>query len=304
MQRPLLGITLKLLSVLVFVVMNAMVKSVAAGIPAGEIVFFRSAFAVPVILIWLASSGGLRTGLRPHNVLSHFWRGLIGTLGMGLNFAALAYLTLPDSTAIGYTAPLLVVILSAMFLGEEVRLFRFACVMLGLCGVIVVLLPRLSIGPQMQPAQVTGIVMALFGATCVALSQVFVRKLVHSESTSAIVFYFSVFSALISLVSLPFGWVWPTPFQAAILVGCGLIGGLGQILMTKSYREADVSLVAPFDYASMLFSLAIGYFAFGEVASTATLIGAGIIVSAGLLIIWRERKLGLERARGRGATTP
>jgi drug/metabolite transporter (DMT)-like permease len=96
----------------------------------------------------------------------------------------------------------------------------------------------------------------------------------------------------------------PTTGEAMILVGAGLLGGVGQILLTSSYREADASLVAPFDYASMIFALLIGYFVFGEVPTWTMLAGATLVVIAGILIIWRERQLGLERARGRKAMTP
>ena len=96
----------------------------------------------------------------------------------------------------------------------------------------------------------------------------------------------------------------PTPWETTLLVGCGLLGGLGQILLTSSYREADASLVAPFDYASMLFSILIGYFVFAEVPTATMLIGAAIIMVAGILIILRERKLGKDRAAQRKALTP
>jgi drug/metabolite transporter (DMT)-like permease len=136
------------------------------------------------------------------------------------------------------------------------------------------------------------------------LAQVFVRKLVLTENTSAIVFWFSLTATVLSLATIPFGWVVPTPREAVILVGAGLLGGVGQILLTSSYREADASLVAPFDYASMLFALLIGYFVFSEVPTTTMLGGAALVIAAGILIIWRERKLGLERAKGRKAMTP
>jgi drug/metabolite transporter (DMT)-like permease len=136
------------------------------------------------------------------------------------------------------------------------------------------------------------------------LALVFVRKLVLTETTSSIVFYFSVTSTLLSLFTIPFGWVWPTGTQAALLVTCGVLGGIGQIFLTRSYREADASLIAPFDYASMIFSLGIGLFIFGEVPTLTMLSGAALIILAGILIILRERHLGLERAKARRAMTP
>ena len=305
-MRPLRGISYKLASVLVFIVMSAMIKATADHVPSGQTVFFRSFFAIPVIVVWLAMRRELAGGLRTKNPFGHFWRGLMGTCAMGLGFAGLAYLPLPEVTAIGYASPILTVIFAAMFLGEEVRLFRMACVALGLCGVLIVVYPRLTVLDPGQAgyAQAFGAMVVLGGALFSALAQVFVRKLVLAEKTATIVFWFSVTASVLSLATLPFGWVWPTPGEAALLVGAGLLGGVGQILLTSSYREADASLVAPFDYASMIFALAIGWFVFAEAPSWTMLLGAVLVVTAGILIIWRERQLGLERARQRKAMTP
>ena len=100
-MNPLHGIALKLVSVLLFITMSAMIKATSAHVPPGEAVFFRSFFAIPVILVWLAWRRELSTGLRTKNPFGHFWRGLMGTTAMGLGFAALAYLPLPEVTAIG-----------------------------------------------------------------------------------------------------------------------------------------------------------------------------------------------------------
>ncbi len=305
-MRPLRGIALKLGSVLVFIVMASMIKATSAHVPAGQAVFFRSLFAIPVIVAWLGMRHELATGFTTRNPLGHFWRGLVGTSAMGLGFAGLAYLPLPEVTAIGYAAPLLTVVFAAMFLGEQVRMFRLTAVALGLVGVLIVLSPRLTVlSPEAAShREAFGAMLVLGGAVFAALAQVFVRKLVNTEKTPAIVFWFSVTATLLSLTTLPFGWVWPTPFEAGLLVGAGLLGGVGQILLTSSYREADASLVAPFDYASMLFALLIGYFVFAEVPTLTMLGGAALVIAAGVLIIWRERQLGLERARQRKSMTP
>ncbi len=304
-MRPLRGIAFKLGSVLIFIVMQAMIKATSAHVPGGEAVFFRSLFAIPVIVVWLAMVGDLRNGLGTANPWGHVWRGLMGTLAMGLGFSGLAYLPLPEVTAIGYAAPLLTVIFAAMFLGEEVRLFRISTVILGMIGVLIVLSPRLTVAKGAAgTAEAFGAVVVLGGAIFAALAQVTVRKLVATERTPVIVFWFSVTATCLSLITIPFGWVMPTPGEAALLVGAGLLGGTGQILLTSSYREADASLVAPFDYASMIFALLIGWFVFAEVPTPTVLGGAALVVAAGLLIIWRERRLGLERARQRKAMTP
>jgi drug/metabolite transporter (DMT)-like permease len=305
-MRPLRGILLKLGSVLVFIAMAALVKSVSDRVPPGQTVFFRSLFAMPVIVVWLAMRREMAGGFAVANPMGHVWRGVVGTTAMGLGFAGLAYLPLPEVTAIGYAAPLLTVIFAAMFLGEDVRLFRISAVVLGMVGVMIVLSPRLTLmsGETVRATKALGAMLVLGGAVFAALAQVFVRKLVVTEKTSAIVFWFSATASVLALVTLPFGWVWPTAREAVILVGCGLLGGLGQILLTSAYRHADASVVAPFDYASMLFALAIGYWVFDETPTVTVLAGAVLIVTAGVLIIWRERRLGLERARQRKAMTP
>ncbi|VDC28049.1 DMT family transporter [Pseudogemmobacter humi] len=305
-MRPLRGIGYKLGSVLVFIVMSAMIKATSDHVPGGQAVFFRSFFAIPVIVVWLALRHELRTGFYTKDPLGHAWRGFAGTLAMGLGFAGLAYLPFPEVTAIGYTAPLLTVIFAAMFLGEQVRLFRVSMVMIGLVGVLIVIAPRLSVlqAGAGDHAGAFGAALVLGGAVFAALAQVFVRKLVQTERTATIVFWFSLTATVLSLFTIPFGWVRPTMEEAALLVGAGILGGIAQILLTSAYREADASLVAPFDYASMIFALLIGWFVFSEVPTWTMLGGAALIILAGIMIIWRERRLGLERARQRKAMTP
>jgi drug/metabolite transporter (DMT)-like permease len=303
-MQPLRGIALKIASIFVFVGMASLIKATADDVPPGQAVFFRSLFAAPVIVVWLIWRHELGQGLRVNDPMGHVWRGFVGVTAMGLGFAGLGLLPLPEVTAIGYAAPLLTVIFAAMFLGEQVRAFRLSAVALGLVGVLIVLSPRLSMPAGADPAQTLGAVVTLGGAVFAALAQVQVRKMVATEGTAAIVFWFSITAATLSLITLPWGWVVPSPGTAALLVMAGIFGGVGQILLTSSYRFADASLIAPFEYTSMLLALIIGYVLFEEVPTLTMLFGAAIIITAGVLIIWRERQLGIERARQRGAGTP
>ncbi len=300
-MQPLRGILFKILSVVTFMGMASLIKASSADVPPGQAVFFRSFFALPILFGWLALRGELRDGWKTKNPMAHVWRGLAGTLGMGFGFTGLGLLPLPEVTAIGYAAPLLVVIFAAMFLGEEVRAFRLSAVALGLVGVLIVLSPRLSVGVEAGSTETLGAVVVLMSATLAALAHVFVRKMVATETTAAIVFWFTITSSALALFTLPWGWAVPSPGVALMLVMAGLLGGIGQILMTSSYRYADASLVAPFDYTSMLLALVIGYFVFDEVPTSTMLIGAGIVILAGVLIIWRERQLGIARAQQRKA---
>ncbi|MFN4171631.1 MAG: DMT family transporter [Pseudorhodobacter sp.] len=304
-MRPMRGIAFKLLSVTLFIVMSALVKYVSDEVPPGQTVFFRSFFAIPVILVWLILRRDLPKGLRVTSVTGHIRRGVAGTAAMGLGFAGLAFLPLPEVTALGYAAPLLTVVFAALFLGERVRAFRISTVFLGLAGVLVVLSPRLGFGTEVTDSRAAfGAALVLAGAVCAALAQIATRTLVRTESTAAIVFCFSLTASVLALATLPFGWVMPDPATTAILVLIGVIGGFGQIFLTTSYREADASLVAPFDYASILFALAIGYWIFDEIPTVTMLAGAALVILAGILIIWREHRLGLERARQRKAMSP
>ncbi|NNK77360.1 MAG: DMT family transporter [Litoreibacter sp.] len=300
------AILFKLGAVTMFIVMASLIKAASARVPPGEAVFFRAFFAIPVILAWIAFQGQLRTGLKTKNPTGHFWRGLVGSTAMGLSFAALGLLPLSEVKAIQYAQPVLVVVFAAMFLGENVRVFRMTAVILGLVGVLVIMWPHLTAfsGGSLDAALALGAVVALASATFAALAHVFVRKLVQSEQTSAIVFWFSVTASSLSLLTIPFGWVVPTFNDAVMLISAGLVGGVGQIFLTTSYRNADASVVAPFEYASILMALGIGYVVFDEVPTAMMLIGIVLIVAAGVLINWRERRLGLERTKGRKAMTP
>ncbi|EBA11206.1 DMT family transporter [Roseobacter sp. CCS2] len=301
-MQPLRGIIFKIMSVCMFMGMASLVKAASVDVPPGQAVFFRSFFALPIILGWLAIRHELRTGWKTKNPMGHFWRGLVGTSAMGLGFTGLGLLPLPEVTAIGYAAPLLVVVFAAMFLNENVRAFRLSAVALGMVGVLIVLSPRLSVGASLNTSETLGAVVVLMGAVLAALAQVFVRKLVATETTAAIVFWFTITSSVMALFTLPWGWVVPSWQVALMLIMAGLLGGVGQILLTSSYRYADASLVAPFDYTSMILALLIGYFIFDEVPTGTMLIGAAIVIAAGVLIIWRERALGLQRAQQRKAT--
>lgn len=304
-NRPGTAIALKLLAVFLFMVMAAMIKVATQEVPAGEAVFFRSFFAMPIIVLWIWQRGELREALVPNNLKGHIWRGLFGTTAMALTFGGLSLLPLPEVTAIGYATPMFTVILAAIMLGETVRLFRISAVALGLVGVMIVMWPTLTLGSDMLgTAASLGALMVLTASILRALVQIHIRTLVQTEHTAAIVFYFSLTATALSLLSLPFGWVIPSSRDLGLLVGAGLVGGIAQILVTSSYRFAGASMLAPFDYASLIFAAVIGYVIFNEVPASATVIGASLVVLGGVLIIWRERQLGMDRRKARSVTDP
>ncbi|MER9946805.1 DMT family transporter [Mesorhizobium sp. M0047] len=297
---------LKIVSVAVFVGMQTCIKA-AGTVPAGQIVFFRSFFAIFPIIAFLAFKGKLGTAFTTKRPLNHIARGLVGVGAMGLGFFALTRLPLPEAITLNYAQPLLVVVFSSIFLGEAIRVYRWSAVAVGLVGVLIISWPELTLlssDQALDDQEVLGVIAALVAAAISAVAMLLVRNLVQSECTATIVLWFSVTASVMSLLSLPFGWRMLTPLQAALLVAAGFCGGLGQILMTAAYRHAEASVVAPFEYSSMILGLVVGYLVFGDVATVHMLVGGLIVVAAGIFIIWRERQLGLERTRTRKASLP
>ncbi|MFL6798048.1 MAG: DMT family transporter [Xanthobacteraceae bacterium] len=292
------AILLKVLSALLFAMMSALVRYLGERYPIGQIVFFRSAFAIlPVVLIY-SWRNELATAVRTVRPFGHVGRGLISIGAMFCNFSALARLPIVDATAISFAAPLITVALAATLLKERVRIYRWSAVIVGFFGILVMLAPHFDPGLHARAAGTAlGIAFALCGAFCNAGSVIQTRRLTMTESTSSIVFYFSLICALAGLVTWPFGWLTPTPLELLALVVVGLFGGLAHLLLTESYRYAPASLVAPFDYTSMIWAFLLGYFFFGELPSAYVFAGGAIIAAAGLLVIWRERQLGLQRVR-------
>ncbi len=293
------AITLKLVSMFMFAMMSTIIRYAAQEFPVGQLVFCRSAFAIiPVVLIY-AWRRELKSAIYTERPFGHVGRGLISGSSMFLNFAALARLPLVDATALNFASPLITVALASVILKERVRIFRWSAVVVGFLGVIVMLFPLLDFRQFAGAASASvaiGVACALIGAVFASGSNIQTRRLTSTETTPSIVFYFSLFSALLAVPTLPFAWNAPTPIQWVALMAIGLLGGASHLLLTESYRFAPASVVAPFDYTQLLWVFLFGYFAFGEVPTVYVLVGAGIIVLAGLYVIWRERQLGLRRA--------
>ncbi|RWR10221.1 DMT family transporter [Paenirhodobacter populi] len=292
------GIILKILSALCATLMLACVKGLDGAVPTGQVVFFRSFVALLPLLIWLAMQGHVLALVRTRNFGGHLVRGVSGTGGMFFNYLALAYIPLADATALSYAAPLFTVFLAAVFLREKVRIYRWTAVVVGFLGVLIMLSPHLQIGGEgMRNAAIIGSTAALIAALCSAVSSVQIRHLNESEQPGAIVLYFSLMTTGIGLATIFMGWVMPTPFQLLLLVGCGFFGGMAQILITLSLRHAHASLLAPFEYSTMVWSILIGIILLDQSPAPSTIIGAVVVAAAGLFTIWRERVLRRAAAR-------
>ncbi|WP_170405763.1 DMT family transporter [Ruegeria arenilitoris] len=300
-HRPVLAVTLKLSALFLFTAMSALVKALSADFPPGQMVFFRSLFAVPVIVVWLISRGELAQGFVVRKPMGHFWRGVLGTTAMGLTFTGLSLLPLPEVTAIGYATPIFTLILAALLLGERIRLIRIGAVAIGLLGVLIMIWPRLG-SADLGTGATIGALCVLGATVARGFVQIHIRQLVQVDHPAAIVFYFSMTATLLSALTVFWGWTMPTLNQLLILITMGLIGGVAQILVTSSYRFGQASMLAPYDYTSMLFAIFIGYVWFDELPTLAILLGAALVIAGNAVVIWREHQLGLERGKARSLT--
>jgi drug/metabolite transporter (DMT)-like permease len=206
---------------------------------------------------------------------------------------------------IGYAAPLMMVALAALILHETVRAYRWTAVAVGFLGILVILWPRFTVFERGATNDLAfiGAILCLTSALFSAFASTFVRTMTRTETTGAIVLYFSLSCSALALLTLPFGWAVPSPADAALLVATGLLGGVGQILMTSSHRYAAAATIASFEYVSMLWGLAFGFLFFAEVPGPSVVMGGAIVMAAGIFIIFRERQLGLQ-IRQRHTPTP
>jgi drug/metabolite transporter (DMT)-like permease len=292
-MEPLKGISLKICSVSLITLMFALVKLLSDNFSAGQIVFFRSAFSIPVLFLWISLTGDLRDSLKVQSKIAHVWRGFIGTCAMALNFLALGFLPLPEITAIGFATPLFISIFAIFLLGERIGIYRFCALIVGLVGVLIIVNSKLTVfsSDTIDNSIIAGMILTIAAVICASLAHVQIRKMVQTERTSAIIFYFSVTSSLFSLISLS-TWVLPSFGEFFTLILVGIIGGIAQIMLTTAYRLAPASLVAPFDYTAMIFALLIGYFVFEELPTSQMIFGTFVVMLAGIFVVIREIKSG------------
>lgn len=272
-----------------FSTMGAMLKLASThGLNAPELVFYRSLFSLPVVLIWVLNRETLAV-LRPNNPLAHVWRSALGLLSMGLTFQALILLPLADATAINFTAPIFATILSFLVLREQVGRHRWAAVFVAFIGVLIVARPGGSSLP------VLGVTIAIVAALGQAGVTTTLRQIQKSEHISAIVFWFALSGIVVGGLLMPIFGQWHDAKAIAFAAAGGVAGGVGQLFMTASLR-APVSAVAPFDYLQIVLATFYGWLLFSDVPSVHTITGAILIATSGLYTAWREHRRRVRRA--------
>jgi drug/metabolite transporter (DMT)-like permease len=289
------GIALKIGATLAFSLQYVGIK-LAGTVPVGEVVFFRAAFALLPLFVLSFYTVGFAQMVRTDRPWLHLIRSAVGSSGMFLNFAALKLLPLADITAFGFVQPIFAVILAALVLKETIGPYRGAAVVIGFAGVMLMIQPHGGLAGIFAHGFSAGAGLALTGALGSAFVVIYIRQMSATEKSETIVFYFMLFCAVVGALSMLWWRVPLTWSNAGWLIMCGVFGGFGQIAMTFSYRYAEPSLLAPFDYTSMIWAVAFGLLIFGEVPALLVLIGAAIVTAAGVFIAFREHRIGRELA--------
>lgn len=280
-----LGLALRLMAMIVLAIMFSLVKMAGnRGVHVVESLFWRQLAGLPVVMLWLWSSGDLKA-IRTNDPGAHAIRAMLGILAMALNFTAMILLPLAEATTIGFATPIFATMFAALLLGEPTGRFRWTAVGLGFVGVLV------AVGPGTGEVHPLGATVALVGALLTSGVAIQLRRMAKAENTGAIVFWFS----LCSLAPLGLGMLF---FARAhdlqtwgIIAGLSAAGAVAQILLTAALRHASIAAILTMDYSSLIWSVLFGYIIFDEVPASSIWIGAPIIIGAGLSIVWREHYL-------------
>ena len=294
-SNPRLGIILRVTSGLLLSLMTLCVKLASEGIGLGQIVFFRSVFAMIPLIIFLMVRKEFPAGLKTRRPFGHLIRSGFGTASMFASFAAVSRLPLAESTLIGYATPIVSTILGGILLGEAVTRSRVTGLVLGVAGVVSLTLPEMLGTGASGASRLAGYGLGLLAAVFSSIAYIQMRRLGTTESPGSIALYFVLVSTLASLPTAIPNWVTPEPGQLFILILAGLLGGFAHIAMTLAFRYAEVSLLAPFEYLTLLWAGSIDLLFLGTplgptffIALPLLLLGAG--VSGGLFKKRRSRR--------------
>lgn len=282
------------LSVLLFAIMDTTVKWLGDGYPTSQIVFFRCVLALPPILVLVALKGGW-TVLKTPRPFVHLMRSAVGLAAMSLVFWAYSQMRLADAVAILFASPIIMTALSVPLLKERVGIRRWAAVLVGFTGVLIVVNPGGGVFDWAAFA-------ALGAAACMALAMILIRKLSATEQAITITFWFTFSGSIVGSIWVYLdGWVMPVSiFDWALLISVGLIGSAAQLMMTIAFRHAEVAILAPLEYMAIFWTTLTAYWIWGEIPELRVFIGAAIVITSGIYIVHRETRV----AKVRPVKTP
>ena len=284
MSKNHLGAVYMILSVLFFSFMDILIK-VTDEYDVGQIMFFRALFGL-IPIFFLIPKNRIKNFYKTKNIKLHFFRSFFGAIAMAAIFIGLRNLQLAEVTALAFSGPLWVVLFSMFFLSEKIRLKRWIAVGLGFIGVIIISKPGFD---NLNFYYIYPIIFCIGFAGV----SILIRKLtLAGEPVWLIAFYFSLVSGLGGLLTIPLGlWKMPNTYDFMQLILIGLLGGIANLLLTQSYKLAEVTLTTPLKYLSLVIAIIFGFYFFEEIPSSYTLSGAALIVVSSAIIFIRENQL-------------
>lgn len=269
-----------------FTVMNVFAKLLSARHSVIEIAFYRNLIACMPFLILVFVFGKryiLEIRSKPSLV---GLRAVLGAISLVTTFAAFSLLPMAETTVLLFTASLFIPVLGVIFLSERVGPYRWAAVVIGFAGVVIMT------GPAGHMSGL-GVAVALAAALMHATLQIILRYLGRFERPETVTFYFLVIGTLITALPLPLVAVTPTVAEIPLLFGVGLSGALAQWLLSTAFRHAPAAIVTVFNYSGIVWATLFGWLIWNDWPLPSVLIGAGVVIASNGLIVWRE-----SRARG------
>lgn len=288
--RPFLALLFRLATAGALATMAMLLKVAGTrGVHLVELVFWRQAITLALVVALLATIGKLRT-LKTHRIGSHARRAFTGLTGMFFVYGAVMLLPLAEATAISFTTPFFAVMLAVILFREKIGIYRWGAVALGFCGVLVIVQPgNLALDPF-------GLAVGLVAAFLVALISFQIQDLNKTEPPWSIVFWFTALTVPVMALALPFVIVSHDITTWGIIIAMAVFGALGQILLTSSLRFGSAAVIIVIDYTSLLWATFYGWAVFERIPGASLWLGAPLIIGAGLLIAYRERALSRAKA--------
>jgi len=287
MPPVLRGILLMCAATVLASAMQVLVRYVAKhGVPPFQIAFLRNVLGIVVFLPLLRSGslGFLRTG----RLGLHAVRGLLNVIAMLMFFTGLSLIPVARATALAFTAPLFMALLSVVFLGERFRLRRWLALVLGFAGTLIILRPGMITVD-------TGSLLVVGSALIWGVTMMVIKILSRTESSIAITAWMNLFLAVFSLAPALWVWVWPSWQMWGWLIAIGILGNIAQIALSQALKETEPTALMPFDFLKLVWATLLGLWLFGELPDLLTWVGAVLVFASGFYIAWREHR---ERRRG------
>lgn len=278
-----LGVLLMSLAAFLWVLHDTISKWVMDDYSIYQVLLLRTIFSLLPIAIVLRREGGM-VRLRSSKVWICLGRGCLAVACFMLFLAALPLMPLTDIFAIVMSAPLLISALSALLLKEAVGIRRWIAVLIGFSAVLVMVRP----GGHMDP---TAALLVMGSVVTYALAMIMTRRLGTTESAGAMTFYSALVFLAVGLIAAPFTWIQPTPIGLLLMAATGLLAGSAQYCLTEAFRIAPPSVVAPFEYTSLVWAMLFGFLVWGDVPTKLVLASAAVIIASGIYVLHDEKTI-------------